>query len=202
MKPRLYIYQKITAFVNRYKVHVADASGEKGELITFVQQKRGRLKEAVQFYSGEDKKNVIFTFRAEKVFDIHGKYFVEDTSGGLIGYFQKDFQKSFVQSTWHMFDAAGQPLLSVTESNVTLAVLRRYLGFVPIIGELFEIVIAFFRYHFVFLDPVSGQIVGKFEKLSIWRDNYKLSMDDATYARIDGRLITAMAVALDALQSR
>jgi hypothetical protein len=202
MKPRFFVEQKITAWINRYQVFYANETGEKSELAAFVEQKRGRLKEKVLFYSSQDKKDVVFTFRAEKVLDIRGKYFVEDTSGQLIGYFQKDFEQSLVKSTWHVYDANDTRLITVTESNATLALMRRYLGFIPIIGEFFELFIAFFRYHFVFLQPNTTQEVGSFEKLTIFRDKYRLSMDDPTYGAVDQRLIIAMAVALDALQAR
>lgn len=203
MKPRLYIDQKITAWVNRYRVYEPAQDGAKSDqLICFVEQKRGKLKEKVNFFADDEKSEVLFSFRAEKVMDVHGKYFVEDATGTLLGYFKKDFKQSFVKSTWHLYDSADKQLLTITESNPVLAVIRRYFGLIPIIGEFIELIVALFRYHFVFLAPGGQAVVGKFEKLSIWRDHYKLSTTDEIDAKLDRRVITAMGVALDALQSR
>lgn len=202
MKTRLYVEQRITPVVNRYNIFEANDSGEKGNLFSFVQQKRLNIKEKVMFYASKDKKDLKFSFRAEKVLDIRGKYFVEDATGALIGYLKKDFKKSLTRSTWYIFSADDKKLLTVTESNKSLAMLRRFVKSIPIVGDIIGIVVVFFKYHFVFLDPETNKVVGKYEKLTLFRDNYKLSLDNDTYSKVDKRVIAAMAVALDALQSR
>ncbi|MGB4762820.1 MAG: hypothetical protein WBP12_05710 [Candidatus Saccharimonas sp.] len=200
MKPRLYIDQKITPFINRYLIYTPDTQGEKGQQIGFVEQERFKFKEKVHFYSDDTKQQELFSFRAEKVLDIHGKYLVEDTSGTLLGYFQKDFKTSLIKSTWALYSADGTLHFTVTESNLALAILRRYIGFLPIVGDILEIVTILFKYHFIFL--ANEQEVGKYEKTTLFRDHYRLSMTDESYAKLDQRVLTAMSVALDALQSR
>lgn len=204
MKTILYVDQKFTAYINRYRVYDAQADGSKGDLSAFVEQKRGRLKEKINFFSNEDKttRTVLFSLRAEKILDVHGKYFIEEEDGTPIGYFQKDFGRSFVKSTWHVFLADGTKLFTVTESNSTLALLRRYLGIIPLIGDIAEIIIILFKYHFVFIDPTSSKVVGKYEKLEILRDRYRLAADEKVVNTVDRRILTALAVSLDALQGR
>src|SRR6478736_7690705 len=75
MKPRLYFEQKITAFVNKYKVLGVTEAGEQADLLAMAQQKRLAFKEKVTFYTDEQQTQPSFTFRAEKVMDIHGRYF-------------------------------------------------------------------------------------------------------------------------------
>jgi hypothetical protein len=202
MKPRLIIEQKITAFVNKYKVFGVAENGEKAGLIAFAQQKRLAFKERVTFYSDEQKTNPVFSFRAEKVFDVHGRYFVEDVDGQIIGMFKKEFTKSLIVSTWKVLDANGTERFLIKESNTALAVLRRFIGFVPYLGDIFELVIKFFRYHFSFVDVVSQVEIGKYEKITLFRDHYSLQMTDESFAATDWRVLAAMGVALDALQSR
>jgi len=202
MQPKLIVEQKITAFVNQYRIYSAKSNGEKGGLLAFAQQKRLAFKEKVTFYSDERKTEQVFGFRAEKVVDVHGRYFVEDPSGNKIGSFKKDFKKSLTSSTWHILDANDQPKITVSESNQAIAVLRRFAGFIPIVGDLFEIIMVFLKYHFVFVDVASGNVVGKYQKTKLIRDHYKLSMNDSDYKNKDWRILAAMAVALDALQSR
>jgi len=203
MKPRLYIDQKITAFVNKYKVFGIDpATGAKGGLVALAQQKRIAFKEKVSFFADEAKTQLSFTFRAEKVFDIHGRYFVEDEAGNLVGMFKKEFSQSFVVSTWKVMGPDGTELFEVAESSKPLAILRRYGGFLPIVGDIAEIIALLLRYHFVFKDATTGEIVGTYKKLTLFRDQYELAMTDEAVAKCDWRTLAAMGVGLDALQSR
>lgn len=203
MKPRLYIDQKITPFVNRYKVFGVDlATGAKGGLVALAQQKRLAFKEKVSFFSDEQKTEQAFTFRAEKVFDIHGRYIVEDPAGKVVGMFKKEFTESLVVSTWKVMSPDGTILFEVAESSAALAVFRRFAGFIPIVGDLAELISLLFRYHFVFKDPATGEIVGTYRKLTLFRDHYELAMTDEAVAKCDWRTLAAMGVGLDALQSR
>jgi uncharacterized protein YxjI len=201
MKPRLIVEQKITVFVNQYSIYAANDDGSKGELLAFAQQKRLAFKEKVSFYTTESKENLVFTFRAEKVMDVHGKYIVEDTAGAAVGGFKKEFTQSLVKSTWNILDADDGVKLKVSESNALVAIMRRFGGMIPIVGAVIDLVMPFFKYHFVFTDT-TGQTVGKYEKTTLIRDNYILSMTDESYTAEDWRVLAAMAVALDALQSR
>lgn len=202
MKPQLIVEQKITAFVNKYNVYSVNQAGEKGQLIALAQQKRLAFKEKVIFYTDEQKSDIAFTFRAEKVFDVHGKYIVEDAAGNAIGSFQKQFKQSLLKSTWFLLDTNNQPLFSVSENNLALALIRRFAGFLPIIGDIIELIVLFFRYHFSFTDTTTNTVVGKYQKTTLFRDHYTLSIADEDYAKQDWRVFAAMAVALDALQSR
>lgn len=202
MNPKLIVEQKITAFVNKYAVYQVNPDGSKGPLMALAQQKRLAFKEKVIFYSDEAKTTAVFSFRAEKIMDIHGRFLVEDPQGQLIGCFKKEFKKSLINSTWNILDKNDQPKLKIFESSTILAVLRRIAGFLPYVGGIVEIIIGFFRYHFVFADYATGNPVGRYQKTTLFRDHYTLSMEDDAYSREDWRVLAAMAVALDALQSR
>lgn len=202
MKPRLIIEQKITAFVNKYKVLNVTETGETGDLLALAQQKRLAFKEKVIFYSDEQKTATSFSFRAEKVMDVHGRYIVEDSIGNVVGMFRKEFKKSLLVSSWVLMDAAGTELYRVKESNVTIAVLRRFIGFVPLVGDILDIVMNFFKYHFSFTELNSDTEIGQYMKTTLFRDYYQLSVTDEAWAKLDWRVFAAMGVALDALQSR
>lgn len=202
MKPRLIVQQKITAFVNKYRIFTADDSEKPTELIGLAQQKRLAFKEKLLFYSDETRHKVAFTFRAEKVLDVHGRYFVEDANGKAIGVFKKEFMASLVSSTWKILDAKGNEKLLIRESNQVLAVLRRFAANIPLLGEVAELILAFFKYHFDFVDISSGEVVATYRKTTLLRDHYLLSATDEVWDAYDWRLLAAMSVALDALQSR
>lgn len=201
MKPRLIVEQKITAFVNKYSVYQASDDGSRGQEVALAQQKRLAFKEKVIFYSDGTRAKIAFTFRAEKVIDVRGRYFVEDANGNLVGMFKKEFGQSLLRSTWSILDKEGAVQFKITESSTILAVLRRFADFIPIVGGLFEIVLLFFRYHFVVLDS-SETVHGKYTKTTLFRDHYLLSGDDTLVETVDWRVLAAVSVALDALQSR
>ncbi|HRC27810.1 MAG TPA: hypothetical protein PKV96_00290 [Candidatus Saccharimonas sp.] len=202
MKPRLVVKQKITAFVNKYTLFQANDDGTAGAAVGLAQQKRLAMKEKVMFYTDEKRDRLAFTFRAEKVLDVHGRYFVEDANGNLVGAFKKEFAQSLVSSTWKILDVSGNELAVVKESNQWLAVLRRFGGELPIIGVFVELAMMFLKYHFVFVEPVSGRVMATYKKTTLFRDHYVLQADDEFWGRVDWRVLAAMSVALDALQSR
>lgn len=201
MTPKLTVEQKITAFVNKYAVYATDREGNKGQLVAFAQQKRLTFKEQVIFYGDEAKTQPIFTLRAEKVLDVHGKFVIEDMQGNRIGAFKKEFKASLIKSTWNILDTTDQPKTTVTENSLTLALFRRFAGFLPIIGDMIEVISWFLRYHFSFIDT-NGQEIGKYKKMTLFRDHYMLSVTDEAYSQEDWRVLAAVAVALDALQGR
>lgn len=202
MKPRLNIEQKITAFVNKYRILSVRDSAESSGLIAFAQQKRLAFKEKVTFYNDEQKTSESFTFRAEKVMDVHGRYFVESVDGELLGMVRKEFKKSLLLSSWVIMDKNGTELYRVKENNVTIAILRRFVGFVPLVGDALDLLMNFFKYHFSFVDIATGNEVGTYKKTTLFRDHYQLSMTDDAWSKLDTRVFSAMGVALDALQSR
>ena len=154
------------------------------------------------FYTDDKRDKLAFTFRAEKVMDVHGRYFVEDANGNLLGMFKKEFVSSLVNSTWKILDTSGTEKYLVKESNLGLALLRRFGGELPFIGGLVELVVLFFKYHFVFIDITSGEIVGTYTKTTLFRDHYMLEATDDLWQAVDWRVLAAMGVGLDALQSR
>ncbi len=202
MKPRLIVEQKITPLVNRYEIYTAKNDGEKGGMVAFAEQKRLAFKEKVTFYTDSSKEKTSFTFRAEKVMDVHGKYFVEDADGTLLGAFKKEFGKSLLNSTWDILDTKDKPVVIISESNQILAIARRFVGWLPFVGWIFEIITAFIKYQFTFRLPNSKEEVGTYTKTTLVRDHYRLDMTDQIYSAQDWRVFAAMAVALDALQSR
>jgi len=184
----LLVRQKITAFVNRYVVSVPTDSGEDGEQVAFVEQKRLAFREEVTFFTDESKTTPLFRFKARQILDVGATYDVTAADGTPIGLFRKDFAKSLLRSTWHV--EQGALTATGSERSQLIAILRR-------VWDLFEDLPFFFKYHF---DFVSGdKPVMSIDKTALIRDRYRLEIQEPT---LDRRLAIAMAVALDALQSR
>ena len=187
---RFALEQRFTVGVNRYDVRAAADDG--GALLATAQQKRLALKEQVTFFADEARTVPVFSFRARARLDLGSGYDVLDAAGAPIGVFRKDFGRSLLRSTWHL-EAPGLQATG-SERSALVALLRRVWGLVPVLGDL---PLPFFV-HFDFVDP-DGQVVLSSTRRVSARDRYDVSVPGA---RVDGRLAAAMAVALDALQSR
>ncbi|MEU9887026.1 hypothetical protein [Sphaerisporangium sp. NPDC051011] len=181
---RLLVRQKITMMVNRYAVHLEQPDGSEGPMVAFAEQKRMALKEQVTLYTDDSREYVLAGFKARKVIDLASGYDVVDHNGQPIGFFKKDFAKSLLRSTWH-FQQPGMPTFTGRERRLLVALLRR--------TEL----LSWLPYHFDF--GVGAQIAFSVDRKWGLRDRYMVEIHDP---RLDRRLIIAMAVALDALQSR
>lgn len=182
---RLHVRQKLTLMQNRYVVTVGHPDGTDGVQVGFAEQKRLAFKEQVTIYTDESKQHVRAGFKARKVIDLGSGYDVVDGGGASIGTFRKDFKSSLLRSTWHV-EQPGLPQVTGQERNQTVAIVRRFIE-----------ALSWLPYHFDF--AAGGQPVFSIEKKWGVRDKYVVQVQDPN---IDRRLVIAMAVAVDALQSR
>lgn len=191
--PRFFVRQRVTLMVNRYEITAANPDGSEGKLLAFAEQKRMKLREEVVFFADTGKSRKVFSFKARQRLDVHAEHDVLDEYGNPLGWFKKEFGKSLLRSTWQL---AGHDVQAVgQERRPVIAVLRRVWTFIPYLGDIWVP----FVFHFDFVDNASGQPVLISERKKSIRDRYDVTVPDQ---RVDFRLAAAMAVALDALQSR
>jgi len=186
------VKQRITMMVNRYEIRAGAPAGAEGTLLAMAQQKRMAFKEQVTFYTDESRAEPVFSFKARQRLDLGATYDVTDAAGAPIGWFKKDFGQSLLRSTWHL----GAPGIEATgsERSAGIAILRRVWGLVPFVGDI----PLPFLFHFDFRDA-GGAVVLTSERRRSLRDRYDVTVPGGG---LDGRVAAAMAVALDALQSR
>ena len=195
---RFHIKQRITLMVNRYEILSVNADGSEGPLIAMAQQKRMAFKEEVTFYTDETRTQPVFSFKARRRLDLNAAYDVTDPSGSPIGLFRKDFTQSLLRSTWHLTSADGLEALG-TERSQAIAIGRRLWGLIPYVGEY---VPCPFTFHFDFTASDGFIVLSSVRKRTL-RDRYDVTLPTAPNGwRLDWRVGAAMAVALDALQSR
>jgi hypothetical protein len=197
MPERYALRQKLTMMVNRYEIRPVDANGAEGPVIAVAQQKRMAFKEQVTFYADEARSQPVFSFKARQRMDLGATYDVFDAAGTPIGWFNKDFGKSLLRSSWHLGTPDGLQAFG-TERNRNIAILRRIWEFVPVIGEI----PLPFIFHFDF-KTADGSVVLTSERKMSLRDRYDITIPkQGNGYQLDWRVGLAMSVALDALQSR
>ena len=192
------IEQKITAFANQYRIFDTDTGGLKNQLIAFAHQKRMAFREEVKFFSDEAQTNIVFSIKAEKVMDIHGRYFINDENNRQIGATRKVFGSSLLRSTYELMDGSEKIVVRVEERSLGMALFRRLWGWIPYANDIPFI----FKYHFNFVSTLNNQILGSYTKITRFRDHYCLEIDDELLSTLGQPTLLAQAVLLDVLQSR
>jgi uncharacterized protein YxjI len=194
---RFIVKQRITMMVNRYEIRSVDANGSEGLLIALAQQKRMAFKEQVTFYADEARTQPVFGFKARKRLDLAATYDVTDAGGTPIGTFRKEFGKSLLRSTWQLTTSDGLTATG-TERNAGVAIARRLWEVLPVVSDLPSP----FVLHFDFTAPDELIVLSSVRKRTL-RDRYDVELPTLPNGwRLDWRVGAAMAVALDALQSR
>jgi uncharacterized protein YxjI len=189
------LQQKLTLLVNRYDYFLYD-NNTKGEQIAFAEQDRFAFREAITVWTNDSRTETLFTVKAEKLLDVHGKFLVKDAAGELIGYCRKSFRASLTRSTWEIFDSKDVLLFTAKERSTSMGVFRRVAQFVPYLGDI----AGFLPINFIF--EKDGVSVGHHERL--WgrlTDQYKVELQ-SELDHVDRRLVFALGILLDALQDR
>jgi uncharacterized protein YxjI len=182
---QLIVRQRVRLMVNQYEIHAVSPDGQEAGMLAFAQQKRMAFKEQVTLYTDDTKSVPVLGFKARQVMDLGATYDVVDAYGAPIGLFRKNFAESLLRSTWHL-EQPGFGEMTGRETNIWVAVLRRFVDSLSWLPYHFEFVIA---------DRPVFSVVKKWGL----RDKYIVTIHDP---RVDRRLVAAMSVALDALQSR
>jgi uncharacterized protein YxjI len=185
---RYEIDQLIRPIANLYRISAHSSP------VAFVRQKRLAIKEDIRFFADENEAEELFRIKARAVFEVGGRYDVAGPDGERIGVLEKVFARSLLRSTWRVLDASESEVAVVQERSLPIALLRRVIDAVPY-GDLIPIL-----FHFTI--DAGDEHLGDFTRAWGIRDRYTLDLSGDPGRRLDRRLALALAIALDALQSR
>jgi uncharacterized protein YxjI len=186
--------------INQYEVATLGPDGKSaGEPVCFVEQKRMKLKEDLRAFTDDSKTTELFRIKAQQVWDPRATYDITDPNGQQIGQLSKVFGKSLLRSTWRMHNPTGDQIAWAQERSLLVALFRRLVGLVPLVGELAELLPI--PYHFDYYNPADSPI-GGLERILGVRDRYRLDVSGDADREIDRRVVLALAVGMDALQAR
>jgi len=190
-----FVDQLIRPIANLYRISTLGPDGSSpGEPLAFVRQKKLAIREDIRFFADESESEELFRIKARAVFEVRGRFDLTTPEGERIGLLEKVFGISLLRSTWRIYDANEQQVALAQEKSTPIAILRRAIDLVPY-GELVPIL-------FQFTILMDGREVGELRRPIGLRDRYILKLDGDPDRRIDRRVAVALAIALDALQSR
>jgi uncharacterized protein YxjI len=185
---RFTIDQLIRPMANLYRISAGATP------VAFVRQKKLALKEDIRFYADESETEELFRIKARAVMEFGGRYDVTTPAGEKVGVLGKVFGKSLLRSTWAILDASEQEIAIAKERSQFWAIVRRVIDAVPY-GDFIPIL-----FHFT-IDRGETHLGDLNRRIGI-RDTYDLDLSGDAERTIDRRLAIALAIALDALQSR
>jgi uncharacterized protein YxjI len=190
-----FVDQLIRPIANLYRISTLGADGSSpGQPLAFVRQKKLAIKEDIRFFADETEAEELFRIKARAVFEVRGRLDITTPEGERIGLLEKVFGISLLRSTWRIYDANEQQVALAKEKSMATAILRRGIDLVPY-GEIVPIL-------FKFTILMDGREVGELRRPIGLRDRYILKLGGDPDRRIDRRVAVALAIALDALQSR
>jgi hypothetical protein len=190
-----FVDQLIRPIANLYRISTLGPDGASpGEPLAFVRQKKLAIREDIRFFADESESEELFRIKARAVFEVRGRFDLTTPEGERIGLLEKVFGISLLRSTWRIYDANEQQVALAQERSIPIAILRRAIDLVPY-GELVPIL-------FQFTILIDGREVGELRRPIGLRDRYILKLGGDADRRIDRRVAVALAIALDALQSR
>lgn len=185
--------QRIRLVINQYEF----ALNDENEPFCFVEQARFKFKEDIRFWADDSKSTELMRIKARQRFDPWASYDITASDGKKIGEIQKAFGESLIRSTYLIHCPSGT--VTAREKNLGVALFRRLVGFVPLIGDFANWLPI--PYHFTF--ERDGRQLGVHKRrMGRFRDVYDIDMSGDPGRTLDRRLVLAAAVAMDALQAR
>ena len=114
-------------FGNEFRVF--DPSGQQ---VLFSRQKAFKLREDIRVWSGDDMQTELLRIGARQIVDFSAAYDVIDsTTNTKVGAFKRKGLKSIVRDEWILMDAADVEIGLFQEDSMGMAILRRFLNFIP-----------------------------------------------------------------------
>jgi uncharacterized protein YxjI len=194
---RFLVQQVFRPIANEYRISAPPAGTDEAAPLLFVKQKKMKIREDIRFRLEPDADEHLFMIKSRSVFEFRGRHDVLDAQGLELGMLEKAFTKSLLRSHWVIRDPGGATLFESRESNLLIALVRRFADIGPDWLSLLE----YLPFNFVLLRD--GNEIGSYKRvLGKLRDRYVLEVDPHGTEGIDRRLLLAFAVALDALQDR
>jgi len=159
-------------------------------LVLFSEQKMFRLREDIRVYTDEGKQQEVLMIKARQIIDFAAAYDVVDSvSGEKVGVLRRKGWSSILRDEWEVLNAQDQPIGSLFEDSMGLALLRRLL-----LGLLLP----------QNYDLTLGQtrVADLKQRFNLFRYELDLDMSMDATRQLDPRLGIAAAILLAAIEGR
>lgn len=117
-------------------------------LVGFINMRGWRLREDIRVYTDRSMTTELFRIKARSVIDFTGTYDVFDGGSGeeatpRFSLRRKGLSSTFVRDQWLVFGTDEVQKAGMIETSGALAIFRRWIGVIPIFGEIIDLALAF-----------------------------------------------------------
>jgi len=115
------------------------------ETVGVIRMKAFKLRDDIRLYVPADSQTEALRIHARQVIDFGATYDVFEGSAQTPSFSlqRKGLKSAFVRDYWKILDQAGQQIGYVQETSSEMAVMRRWLGMIPFVGGIIDLVFAF-----------------------------------------------------------
>lgn len=114
------------------QIYVTDASGE---TICYVKQKIFRLREKVEVFTDDTRRNLLATIEADRILDWSARYTFKSPTGQVLGSIGRRGMKSLWRAHYDVFAPGdNSPTFAIQEENPIVKMLDGLVGQIPIVG--------------------------------------------------------------------
>ncbi len=175
---------------------------ESGQQVGFIQMKAWKLKEDIRIFTDSSMQQQLLQIHARSVIDFGATYDVTDapTGDSLFSLRRKGLRSTFVRDRWEVADAAGNTIGTVQETSSSLALVRRYVGIIPIVGEIADIALSFAPLTYTIFDADNAAIAQLTHRKNPLVVKFGLDITNEAHT-LDARLpvaVTALLAVVDA----
>ncbi len=112
------------------------ATDDTGRVVAYVRQKMLKLKEDIQIYRDENRREVIYNIRADRWLDWSAAYAFFDAHGREFGKVARKGWKSLWKAEYEIVDDHAQGQYTIREENGWVKVIDQLVGEIPVLGLL------------------------------------------------------------------
>lgn len=172
----------------------------------YIEMKAWVLKEDVRLYSDSSKSHELMRIHARGIVDFGATYDVFDSTNDtlLFSMRRKGLRSTFVRDHWDILDAQETQVASLQETSSGLALVRRYVGFIPFVGFIADMALMITPLTYQINGMLGGAVTGVGARLTHRKNPFivKMGLDMMNAdAPIDPRIGVAAAALLSVIDA-
>jgi len=158
---------KITTVSNDFTA--TDASGK---TIFFVREKLFKLRDHINVYRDESKKEILYDLVSNKIIDFQQTFTITNAQKQIVGKVRKKTVRSVIKATYHLQDAEGNHIYTIKERNASVRILDFIFDeLVPVAGELSGYIL---NPKYVVTDLDGNELMEMRKKRSFWERKFQV----------------------------
>ncbi|HEX8182064.1 MAG TPA: hypothetical protein VF575_00505 [Candidatus Saccharimonadales bacterium] len=111
--------------------------------VGYIEMKAWTLREDIRLYADDSKKQELLRIHARQIIDFGATYDVYENASDtvLFSFRRKGLKSTFIRDHWDVLDASDNLIANLRETSGGLALVRRYVGFIPFVGFLADMLL-------------------------------------------------------------